>query len=366
MRTFLSTPLCPGLVKHAAGLFLFVANAGLVWAQSPAVPTATVQTSAAASGYVLDGVVQAVKQSTIAAQTTGRIATFTVKAGDRVRAGQVLATIDDREAQVGSQRAQAQVNQADAELRNAQAQMERTRNLQAQGFVSKAALDTADAQYQSAKAQREQATASTRQSALAQGYTRVTAPLDGWVLQTFAQAGDLAVPGSPLLVVYAPQPLRAVVQVPASRSLGVRQAKQTAVLIDNGHGGVQSITPLNRLEVPASDPVSQTTEWRMDLPAKEAADLLPGQQVRVHFAGADLASGSAGLIVPGTAIVRRGELSAVYVASGKGFALRAVRLGRTSADGVEVLAGLHAGDVVATDPVRATQSGAVPASAPAK
>jgi hypothetical protein len=72
------------------------------------------------------------------------------------------------------------------------------------------------------------------------------------------------------------------------------------------------------------------------------------------------------LIVPGTAIVRRGELSAVYVASGKGFALRAVRLGRASADGVEVLAGLHAGDLVATDPVRATQAGAVPASAPAK
>ena len=138
-------------------LCLIAATASLGWAQSPGVPTATVQTSAAASGYVLDGVVQAVKQSTIAAQTTGRIASFTVKAGDKVRAGQVLATIDDREAQVGSQRAQAQVNQADAELRNAQAQVERTRNLQAQGFVSKAALDTADAQYQSAKAQRDQA-----------------------------------------------------------------------------------------------------------------------------------------------------------------------------------------------------------------
>jgi RND family efflux transporter MFP subunit len=350
------------LLRRIAGLCLFAVTASLGWAQGTAVPTATVQSSAAANGYVLDGVVQAVKQSTIAAQTTGRIATFTVKAGDKVRAGQVLATIDDREAQVGMQHAQAQVNQADADLRNAQAQMERTRDLQAQGFISKAALDTADAQYQSAKAQREQAAASTRQSALAQGYTRVTAPLDGWVLQTFAQAGDLAVPGSPLLVVYAPQPLRAVVQVPASRSQAVRQARQTAVLVESGQGVTQSIAPLNRLEVPSSDPVSQTTEWRMDLPAKEASTLLPGQQVRVSFMGADMGTSAAHLLVPAAAVVRRGELSAVYVASGKTFALRAVRLGRVSTEGVEVLAGLHAGEVVATDPVRAAQADAAPAA----
>ena len=360
MRTLQTTPLCPALLKHTAVLALIAATASLGWAQSPAVPTATVQTNAATSGYVLDGVVQAVKQSTVAAQTTGRIASFTVKAGDKVRAGQVLATIDDREAQVGSQRAQAQVNQADAELRNAQAQMERTRNLQAQGFVSKAALDTADAQYQSAKAQRDQAAASTRQSALAQGYTRVTAPMDGWVLQTFAQAGDLAVPGSPLLVVYAPQPLRAVVQVPASRTQAVRQAKQTTVLVDEGTGNAQSIVPVGRLEVPSSDPVSQTTEWRMDLPAKEAMNLLPGQQVRVNFA-VEGAGSSASLVVPAAAVVRRGELRAVYVVSGKGFALRAVRLGRDlGAQGIEVLSGLRTGDVVATDPLRAAQSDAAP------
>ena len=362
MQTLLTAPLCPRSLRHAVGLCLFAASASLSWAQGVGVPTATVQSSAATGGVVLDGVVQAVKQSTVAAQTTGRIATFNVKAGDKVRAGQVLATIDDREAQVGMQQAQAQVNQADADLRNAQAQMERTRNLQAQGFVSKAALDTADAQYQSAKAQRAQAAASTRQSALAQGYTRVTAPIDGWVLQTFAQAGDLAVPGSPMLVVYAPQPLRAVVQVPASRSQAVRQAKQTAVLVESGTGSVQSIAPLNRLEVPSSDPVSQTTEWRMDLPAKDAAALLPGQQVRVSFVGADSAATASRLLVPAAAVVRRGELSAVYVAAGKSFALRAVRLGRVSADGVEVLTGLRAGEVVATDPVRAAQGDAAPAA----
>lgn len=359
MKTALSLLLCSRRVTRAAAIGLFAATAGLAGAQGGAVPTVAVQSNATGSSYVLDGVIQAVKQSTVAAQASGRIASFTVKAGDKVRAGQVLATIDDREAQVGSQRAQAQISQADADLRNARAHMERTRDLQSQGFVSKAALDTAAAQLQSAQAQREQAAASARQSSLAQGYTRVTAPMDGWVLQTFAQAGDLAMPGAPLLVVYAPQPLRAVVQVPASRSAAVRQAKLTSVLVDSDGAAPQTITPLNRLEVPSSDPVSQTTEWRMDLPAKESANLLPGQQVRVNFG----VEGTAGarLLVPASAVVRRGELSAVYVASNKGFALRAVRLGGQSAAGIEVLSGLRAGDMVATDPVRAAQTGAMPA-----
>jgi hypothetical protein len=99
----------------------------------------------------------------------------------------------------------------------------------------------------------------------------------------------------------------------------------------------------------------------MDLPAKEAAALLPGQQVRVSFMGADLGA-SARLLVPAAALVRRGELSAVYVASGKGFALRAVRLGHVTAEGVEVLAGVRAGEVVATDPVRAAQFDAASAA----
>jgi RND family efflux transporter MFP subunit len=349
-------------MARAAAIGLMSTAVTLAWSQNSPVPTATVQSSSAAGSYMLDGVIQAVKQSTVAAQASGRIVSFTVKAGDKVRAGQVLATIDDREAQVGAQRAQAQINQADADLANAKAHMDRTRDLQAQGFVSKAALDNASAQFKSAQAQREQAAASGKQSALAQGYTRVTAPLDGWVLQTFAQAGDLAMPGAPLLVVYAPQPLRAVVQVPASRTQAVRSAKQTSVLIDNGTAA-QSITPLNRLKVPSSDPVSQTTEWRLDLPAKETSALLPGQQVRVNFA-VDGANASPRLTVPASAIVRRGELQAVYVASpNNSFALRAVRLGASAGPaGMEVLSGLRAGEVVATDPLRAAQAGATPAA----
>ncbi len=318
------------------------------------VPVVAAQVRMVGTGFELDGVVQPVKQSTISAQSSGRIATLSVKAGDKVRAGQLLATIDDREAQTGVQRSQAQVAQAQADLRNAQSNFNRTRDLQSKGFVSAAALDTADAQLKGAQAGRDQASAGAAQSALAQGFTRVSAPFDGWVLQTHAEAGDLATPGKPLLTLYAPLPLRAVVQVPVSRSGVARAAGAVEVLVQNG-GNSKWIRPSTTSSVPTADAVSQTIEWRLEVPTEAANALLPGQQVRVRFTGGQAERS----VVPASAILRRGELTAVYVASAKGFLLKAVRLGADhGAEGVEVLAGLAAGDRVALDPVKAGLQGA--------
>ena len=331
------------------------------------VPVLAAQMKSVGTGFELDGVVQPVKQSTISAQTAGRIASLNVKAGDKVRAGQLLATIDDRETQTGVQRSQAQVAQAQAELRNAQANFDRTRDLQGKGFVSAAALDTADAQLKGAQAGRDQASAGAAQSALAQGFTRVTAPFEGWVLQTQTEAGDLAVPGKPILTLYAPLPLRAVVQVPVSRSGAARAAGVVEVAVQNGDQA-QWIRPSASSTVPTADPVSQTIEWRLELPAAAANRVLPGQQVRVRFTGGQTERS----LVPASAILRRGELTAVYVASASGFVLKVVRLGTEhGAEGVEVLAGLLVGDRVALDPVKAGLKGAqaattAPATAPAK
>ena len=331
-------------------------------AQGVQVPVVPVQVKAVGTGFELDGVIQPVKQSTISAQADGRIATLVVKAGDKVRAGQLLATIDDREAQTGVQRSQAQVAQAQAELRNAQANFDRTRDLQAKGFVSAAALDTADSQLKGALAGRDQAGAGAKQSALAQGFTRVTAPFEGWVLQTQVEAGDLAVPGKPLLTLYAPLPIRVVVQVPVSRSGVARAAGAVEVLLQNGASGAQWVRPVSFSTVPTADPVSQTIEWRLELPTEAAKTLLPGQQVRVRFTGGQADR----TVVPGSAVLRRGELTAVYVVSGKGFVLKAVRLGADhGVDGVEVVAGLMMGDRVALDPVKAGLAGAQAVPQPA-
>lgn len=331
--------------------------AGEPAATGPQVPVLTVGERAVGDGLTLDGSLQAVRQSVLSAQASGRIATLAVKAGDRVKAGQVLATIDDRVTQAGVAQAQAGVAQAQAALVNAQAQFDRTKELRAQGFVAQAALDTAQAQLKAAQAAVNAARAGQAQSDLAQGFTRLTAPYDGWVLATHAEAGSLAQPGSPVLTVYAPQPIRAVVHVPASQQVLAEQAQRVEVLLP---GTTRWVKPAASSRVPAADPVSQTVEWRLDLSTEDSATQVPGRAVQVRFVGGQAQR----LLVPATAVLRRGELTAVYVApeGGQAFVLRAVRLGASHGEaGFEVLAGLRGGERVAQDAVRAGLAGARPA-----
>lgn len=343
-------PMILTRMGSAAGWALLLAGAGVL---AQPVPTVTLAANAGAGGFALEGVVQAVHQTTVSAQASGRVLTLRVKAGDPVKAGQLLATIDDREAAVATQRSQAQVLQAQAEQRNVQAQYERTRELQQKGFVSKAALDTATSQLQAAQAASAQASASLQQSGIGAGYTRVTAPYAGWVLQTHLQEGDLALPGTPLVTVYAPQPLRAVVQMPGSRAADARAATQTRLEVQGAGGASVAVAALGRQIVPSADPVSQTSEWRWDLSPQDAGALIPGQTVRAIFAGG-AQTAPASVWVPLQAIVRRGELTAVYVAQGQGFVLRAIRTSnQKTASTQEVIAGLRPGDVVAMDPLRA-------------
>lgn len=350
-----------GLVAGAAALTTGVVRAAdEAKAAGPQVPVLVIGAQTVGAGMELDGSLQAVRQSVLSAQASGRIATLSVKAGDRVKAGQVLAVIDDRATQAGVAEAQAGFAQADAQLANAKANYERTRDLRAQGFVAQAALDTALSQLKAAQAGVAAARAGQTQSSLAQGFTRLTAPYDGWVLQTHAEAGGLAMPGTPVLTVYAPQPIRAVVYVPASQQALAQQAQRIEVQLP---GTDKWVKPAAQTSLPAADPVSQTVEWRLDLSAADGAAQVPGRQVRVRFVGGDAKR----LVVPASALLRRGELTGVYVVATKGegkpagFALRAVRTGAShGAAGLEVLAGLKAGDRVALDPVRAGLAGAVP------
>ncbi|MFM8918721.1 MAG: efflux RND transporter periplasmic adaptor subunit [Limnohabitans sp.] len=299
----------------------------------------------------IDGVVEAVMQSTLSSQIAGRVLSLNVKAGDRVKAGQVLATIDDRETQTGVLRSQAQLQQSDAELRQLQIALKRTQDLKAQGFVSAAALDLAEAQYKAAQAGRDSAGATTQQAKVAQSFSKITAPYDAWVLETSAQAGDLALPGKPLMTVYAPQPLRVVMQWPASEKNSLPKLQDIQIQM-----GTETVKPVAMQVMPNADGVSQTIGIKLDLPRTGVAlQAAPGMQVRVRTAGIALAKG----LVPASAILRRGEITAVYVAQGNGFAMKLVRLGADHGSaGVEIWAGLKEGELIAVDAIQAGMKGA--------
>lgn len=342
-------------------------------AQNPGlkVPTLRVQSQAREGVLEWDGVIQAVRQSTVAAQVPGNITALLVKAGDAVKAGQALAQVDARDTQAAFIRSQAEVAQADAQLTNAKLQWERSQTLKSQGFISAAAFDAAQAQWRSAQAAFNAAKAGQTQAALAKGFTTITAPFDGRVLNTQADVGDLAAPGRPILTLYAPQAMRAVVQVPASLADRIRTARSAEVLLPasgNTQASVQWVRASRAQALPGADPVSQTIEWRLDLPATTA---LPGQTSRVRFSDMsaspanDAAMGApqTGFSVPVTAVMQRGELTGVYVVREGQFMLQAVRTAPISAraSSVTILSGLRAGDTIAADALKAGLANASPA-----
>jgi RND family efflux transporter MFP subunit len=320
-------------------------------ANGPAVKVIAAGQKSVANFTEMDGLIEAVKQSTLSSQIAGRVVSLNVKAGDRVRAGQVLASIDDRETQTGVMRSQAQLQQSDAELRQLQIALKRTQDLKVQGFVSSAALDLAESQYKAAKAGRDSAGAASEQAKVTQSFSKVTAPYDAWVLETSAQTGDLAMPGRPLMTVYAPLPLRVVMQWPASEKNALPQLQDIQIRI-----GSDMVKPVSMQIMPNADGVSQTIGIKLDLPiAGAAAKAVPGQQVRVRMAGSSQAKG----LVPSAAILRRGEITAVYVAQENGFAMKLVRIGADhGTSGVEIWAGLKEGELIAVDAVQAGMKGA--------
>jgi RND family efflux transporter MFP subunit len=243
------------------------------------------------------------------------------------------------------------LQQSDAELRQLQIALKRTQELKTQGFVSSAALDLAEAQYKAAQAGRDSAGAATAQAKVTQSFSKVTAPYDAWVLETSVQAGDLAMPGKPLMTVYAPQPLRVVVQWPASQKNALPKLSDVQI-----QSGTETIKPAAMQIMPNADGISQTIGIKLDLPRTGAAvNASPGQQVQVRIAGAMQAKG----LAPKSAILRRGEITAVYVAQENGFAMKLVRLGADHGSaGVEIWAGLKDGDLIAVDAVQAGMRGA--------
>lgn len=277
-----------------------------------------------------EAVLEATQQAVVATQVAGRIVEVKVEAGQRVQKGQLLMRIDAREATENVAAARAQLAQAEANF-------QRTQNLFKQKFVSQAALDQAEAALKSARAQAGAAGAGA-------SHATVTAPIAGIVAQRHAELGDLAMPGKPLVTIFDPKGLRAVASVPQYKLKDAQAAKTARVEFPESRRWQDGA----RIEIlPTIDAQSHTATARIYL--ADAAGLVPGMAARAHFV-----TGTAQkLTVPPSAILRRGEISAVYVLKDGRPALRQVRLGETVGNGeIEVLSGLASGDTISLDPVK--------------
>lgn len=292
-------------------------------------------------------VVEAVRQSTVAAQVSGRIVDIRFDVGDRVQKGEVILRIDERAAAQAVAASEAQVREAEAALANARAQYERTRQLVAQKFVSQAALDKAEADFKAAESRMKATLAGAGAAATERSFTTIVAPYSGIVSGRHVQLGEMASPGKPLLTGFDPSSLRVVATV-ASAQVPAIQAGARARIEVPSLGRWVEVKSL--LVVPSADPRTHTTQVRLGLPA-DARGLLPGVFARAHF----VTGKAARLMVPRSAVLRRSEVTAVYVVDPKGRPLlRQVRLGAAADEtSVEVLSGLRPGEKVAVEPVKA-------------
>lgn len=336
-------------VRSVAGVA--TALLALLLAMPVAGAQATPQPSAVAEWREIDrvvaaeGVVEAERASTLAAQVAGRVVALTVKAGDAVSAGQALVQIDARAATQAETASWSQVRETQANRANAKAKFERSRQLFAQKFISQAALDQAQAEYLAAEAQTAAALANAGQSATSRSFTTITAPYDGVVASTDVEVGDMATMGRALVTVFDPRALRVTATLPQAVLATADLAAPVRIHIaSQGHDLVAKKVTV----IPVADTRTHTTRVRLDLP--ETSGVLPGQ-----YARALIVTGHArALSIPESAVLRRSEVTAVYVLDANGSAqLRQVRIGDPVGDGlVEVLAGVRAGERVATDPVR--------------
>ena len=297
--------------------------------------------------YAAEALVEAVKQSTVAAQISGRIVEVHFDVGDTVQKGQVLVRIDESEVRQAVAGSEAVVAQARANLQNVRQQFERTKQLLAQKFVSQAALDKAQADYKAAAGQLAAAQAGAGQAATTRGFTAVMAPYSGVVAFRHVEVGEMASPGKALMTGFDPKDLRVVASIPQYKLADVRRSARAQVEFPSSNKWVtaKAVTLL-----PAADARTHTTRVRLDLP-EDIRDVYPGMFARAHFA----VGRAKKLLVPVPAVVRRSEVTAVYVVDAKGsVTFRQIRLGEPAAVGmVEVLAGLSAGETVALEPVKA-------------
>lgn len=317
-------------MKRIAYLPVAVFFSGLAWGQ--ALPVVQVQPHAVDLGFPAEAVVEAVQQATVAAQVPGRILEVNVDAGQSVKKGEVLMRLDAREASEAAAAAQAN-------WLNAKASYDRTKSLQQQKFVSQAAVDKARAELDAAAANRSAAVAG-------QSHATIVSPMNGIVARRLVERGEMATPGKPLVTLYEPGGLRVVAAIPQYRLKEMRGVSKARVEFPELGRWVEA-TAVQVL--PTADASTHVSQVRVNLPAVPEAT--PGMFARVHF----VLGQAEKMTVPAAAVVRRGEVAAVYVQRADGrFALRQLRLGEPVGAGeIEVLAGLATGEKVAADPVKA-------------
>ncbi|HET9032205.1 MAG TPA: efflux RND transporter periplasmic adaptor subunit [Dokdonella sp.] len=315
---------------------------------APTFATAVASAEDGRSEQVWDGVVEAVNQATISAQTSGRVIELPYDVNDTVAEGAVIVRFTDVEQKSAKSRAQSQIASAQAAYDEAEASYQRISEVYARKLVARAQLDQERARRDAARAALNAARAQFSEVGQQMDYTVVRAPYAGIVTERFVQIGESVRPGQALIAGVSLKDLRVSVQVPQSAIAPIRALQAADVLLPGD--GSRRVAASKVTVFPYADPATHTFTVRLELPGDNTG-LFPGMTVKAAFATGEAKR----LLVPLTALVARGELQGIYVVDGSHVRLRQIRSGHRFGDSVEILAGLVAGERYATDPAAAAQ-----------
>jgi len=321
---------------------------------SPSLETVAVVRDVAPLERLYDGTVEAINYATMSAQTTGRIAEVFYDVNDYVEAGAPIVRFTDVEQQAARRQADASLKEANARQLEADQEYDRASGLYVSGAMSKRELDQARATRDAAIARVKSAESAVDAAKQGVEYTLVRAPYAGIVTERFVEVGESVVVGKPLMSGLSLEQLRVLVDLPQQMIAPVRATGEAGILADEGRIQAEDVTIF-----PFADSASNTFRVRVDLPAGQFG-LYPGMFVKVAFNIGE----SKRLLIPEAAVLRRSEVTAVYVVNEVGDArLRQVRVGNRFSDRIEILAGLDEGERVAINPVLAAmqvKSGGAP------
>jgi membrane fusion protein, multidrug efflux system len=320
------------------------------------------------SVYEASGTVRARTTSDVAAKLMGYVREVKVQTGDRVKVGQLLITLDTRDLEVNTRRAQAAleevrsaVPEADSAIAGAKSNFDlaqstfkrmqdllNKKSISNQEFDESAArLRSAQAAYDMAKAKRAQIDAQAarvQQDVIAtevtRAYAEITAPFAGLITAKSVEPGTLTVPGTPLLTIEREGSYRLEASVEESRLNIIRVGQSVAVTLD---GLDRTISARVSEIVPGVDSASRSATVKLDLPA--VASIRAGMFGRAAFQQGSRST----LVIPAAAVAERGQLQSVFVADNGIARARLITTGHRSTgqenkDQVEVLSGITAGD----------------------
>jgi RND family efflux transporter MFP subunit len=310
------------------------------------------------------GVVRARTESNLGFRVAGKISERRVNAGDRVKKGQALLTLDPNDYQLGLQSARSAVEAARAISTQARLEQERVRILVQKGAAARDVQERADAAADSSAAQLRAAEAQENQIANQASYTTLVSDSDGIVMTTLAEPGQVVTAGQPVIVLAKDGSREAAVDIPESSLEKIRQGAATARLYANPNVSI----PATLREISGvADPLARTYQARYVLEGDPSQFPL-GATVTVRVTET-ASSSSQNAEIPLASLIDRGDGAAVWVVDPRTSTLqkRHVSIARIGAETASIHEGLKAGDVVvslgaqllnAGDAVRLAQSSA--------